>query len=387
MSAVKRKTSAWLKVGGVVILIFAVVLSIALFNKKIRQPDVLVTSMDREAWPVKVSKVERSELVQTLVASGTLEPRHEVTVTAEVTGKVVTILADLGDRVSKGQRLLELDTEPLQLALRTAKAQLAAAEAALANSAQDLKRKEELFAKDHISSQEVELQRLVHRNNQANIEMAKVAVDNAQRNLRESGIRSPIDGLLAERFVDLGEYVLPQMPLCTVVESSVLKLTLGLSELQIGRVESEAPVSISMEALPGRVFPGIVSRIGVAADRLSGAFPVEVLIENAGGELLPGMSASATIETNRHKNVIAVSRDVVLETAEGQVLFVVEGDTAIRRKVLLGPSDGRAVVIETGLSEGELLVVAGQTNLSDGTPIRREEPVPDQQTGVEPAKP
>ena len=331
------------------------------------------TASQDTAIPVLVQTVTSRTITETVSAVGIVEAWHDVAVSAEGAGRVVAIYADEGDSVSKGAVIAKLDDERSRLAVEQAEAQRAVARANYKKAMQDLKRNEEMFDSKGISPSQMESVRLGAETAEANLKLAEVGLKMAQKQWRDTEVRSPLDGRVAVRHVDIGEMVSPGMPVATVVDLRRVRVQLSVSEEEIVKVRRGQPAMLRIDAYPNRQFQGAVSLVGLKADSRSRSFPVEVVASNDPEALLrPGMIARVEVQVGKHRNVLLVPRDAVLDRKDGPIVYVLNSNSASERVLVLGQRWDEWVVVKEGLHEGDQLIVAGQERLSEGTKVRVE---------------
>jgi len=355
----------------IAVLIFIIALIFAVINRTVSVSERLTGAVKRNAWPVDVQTLRPQEFVERVNASGVVEPSEEATLTAEVSARVVSIRADLGDTVRKGRTLVVLDSSNYRLAEKQAKAQLASAEAGNKLAQDNYVRAKKLAAQGHVTQAQLEEAETNANAAAASLMMARTAVQSARRNLGETVVRAPFAGRVSARLVSPGELVAPGTPVITVVKDATMRIDLALSEMEIKQVKPGMAAQVLVPALPDRTFDGEVTRVGVAADRASGGFPVQVEIDNADGELLAGMRATVSVVIDRVQGAVVVVRDQVVTVNGGDAVFVVNEDEngffATAKPVTLGPRDGQRVLVLTGLQVGEQIVVVGHRSLVDGS--------------------
>ena len=211
----------------------------------------------------------------------------------------------------------------------------------------------------------------------AGIEQAKAALSQsnasvrlAQQALSDSTIRSPIDGIVQERKVEPGmQVVTAKADVMRIVSLKNLYFDAVLSETQYSRIRPSQPVTVSINALPGRTFQGTVYRIFPVASAAR-SFTARIVVRDEGQALRPQMFATGTIVVATHPNAIVVSRDAVLEQADnaGHVMLALDGK-AKRRDVKTGIVSGGKLEIVSGLSVGDKVITTGQGQLQDGDKI------------------
>jgi RND family efflux transporter MFP subunit len=332
-------------------------------------------SSDRLAPAVWVAAVEYGNLEETIQGTGTLEGWEDISILAKVSGTVTKINARLGDRLEKEQSILEIEPEVQELRLAQAEAVLLQAEANYQTSSADLARYETLFKQGDISQMEIEAARAAEMNNLGMLRSAEAAVELAKRAVTDSRVGVPTDGYLASLDVEEGELVSPGTPICRVVQLSPLKLALELTEQEIIHIKKNQKVRIEPDAFPDMIVFGVVHRVGVAADRNSRLFPVEIQISQFPEVLKPGMVVRAYIILKEHRDIVVIPKNSLIKTESGFHVFVID-DASIAHKttVSIGAEDTKNVVVESGLQVNSKFVIRGQQILDDGVKVRIETP-------------
>jgi RND family efflux transporter MFP subunit len=340
---------------GLVVLGFGLIL-IACSQKTPEKAEGTATAAEKKAIPVSVATITTGEFIRTVSATGTIRPRHEANINAGVSGQVQKVHVEVGDKVTKGQILVEIDPDLFQ-------AQFEQAQAAFQKAKTDRERNEKLFATRDISETLLEAARLQEKS-------ALVAMKMAEKQLHDARIPSPFDGWIAARPVQLGSTIAPGMPVIAVVDISQIKVALGVSEEDITHLKAGQPVKLTVDVYPGRVFTGRITAVGPQADANSRLFPVEVTAPNPPGlPLRGGMVARAEIEFERLKNVPLLPQDAITQRGGESLIFTVENNMAKRRVPKLSAKQGGFYLIREGLQAGEIVVIAGQEGLTDGTAV------------------
>jgi len=184
-----------------------------------------------------------------------------------------------------------------------------------------------------------------------------------------AAVQAPFAGLVVDRYVEPGQLVAPGMPVARVIDPYTLKLEGSLTESEVAFVRVGAPTEVVLDGHAGSV-SGEVRWVSFEADPLNGKFKVEVHIANPDGELRAGVVGRAHIVKTAHDAVLAIPRDALL-TVDGQhSVYVVEGDKAVVKPVTLGADQGLMVIVTSGLSAGDLVVVRGQRDLIPGGKVQ-----------------
>jgi RND family efflux transporter MFP subunit len=358
---------------------------------------------------VKTAHVKRQEIERRVETVGTLMAEQEVVVSAEVEGRVTEVLADLGDRVQKGQALVNILPEEMQYSLQQQEAQLrqvldrlglknendkvtdinkvpevAKARADLQEAEQRYARVKELVAQNIASRQDldqaeardaalrasVELARRQAETLVAQVSQYKATVELARKKLRDTSVRAPFAGAIRERQVQVGQYVRPQTPLFELVNVDPLRLRAEVPEKMSSWVREGNQVEVRVEAHPDRVFTGRVTRISPAVDQEKRTFLVEAVIPNREGVLRPGFYTKAAIITNRKEYVLLIPASAILYAYGTNKAFVVNGGKTSARELRLGERLGETVEVVEGLKADEQIAITELDRLDNGTLVQ-----------------
>lgn len=364
----------------------------------------------RDAAPTKVvlAQVQQEKLQRAVDVVGTLAAFEQVSVSSEVDGKVVRILADLGDRVTTGQPLVELDREKTQYRLdqqratleramarygvadpaadlpaieRTPDVQRAAAE--LAQAEQNYKRATELHGRSLIPQQQLDdadvalktkkasyeaaLQNA--RNLRADIAASRANMQLADRDVRDGIIRAPFDAFIEKRLVSPGELVRAETPVMALVKIDPLKLTAEVPERLAPWIKIGQRISLTVEAFPGQTHEGTIARISPAANPQTRAFPLEGRVPNAERHLKPGTFARVHIVTDRMETILTVPANALQYRYGVNRVFIVNGDRLQSKEIRIGDRLGERVEVLEGITAGQQIVANDVDKLSDGVRV------------------
>ena len=249
----------------------------------------------------------------TITATGTLQPVDQVTVGAEVSGRVDEILVDFNDRVRKGDVLARLNTDELAARAVQARAGVAQARANLAKAQHDHRRAEELRPRGFVSNEQYEQARTSFDVARASYDSARALADQAEANLAKAAIRSPIDGMVLDRKVERGQTVASsfQTPELFVIASDLtrLELTVDIDEADIGGVRVGQAATFEVDAYANRGFDARLAELRNAARTVANVVTYQgvLAVDNAQGLLKPGMTATADIEVRRVERAVTVA--------------------------------------------------------------------------------
>jgi membrane fusion protein (multidrug efflux system) len=211
-------------------------------------------------------------------------------------GRVGRVMVDEGQRVRRGQPLLQLETQYLELDLKRAEADLAKARAAVEDAQRDFKRKQDLIAKGSVSQAAYDKSKAAYDAAVAAVGSAEAARDLARQHLADSVLVSPIDGVVAERRTDVGERLGDNSVAFVVVQTSPLKLRFRLPERYLSRVKPGQVVRAQVDPYPGATFTGRVSRVNDVVDSATRTVMVETELANRDGRLKPGLFARVELD-------------------------------------------------------------------------------------------
>ncbi len=305
--------------------------------------------------PVKVTTVQKGNLGEVFITTGVLEANQEVSISPKVSGRVAKIHVKMGDYVSANQILVELEQDDYAIGL-------ARAEASYKQSKDNFERSQKLFAEKIISPQEYERAQTEFQINEAAYKQAKNQLDDTR-------IRAPFSGQIGFSNATLGGLVSPSAPLLSVVDLSTVFVSVNLSDSYISQTKTGQLASISLSSFPNQTFNGKVAQIAPAADKTSKTFPVKITLDNSSHRLKSGMLAEAKLSFNEKNNVLKIPSESIVDEVGAKAVYVVEKDTARRRIVTPGVSDGKMVEIVSGLAEKEFIVILGQNNLEEGSKV------------------
>ena len=327
------------------------------------------------ATMVEAETISTRNILEFIESNGIVKAWQEAEISPEGSGKVKTIHAEVGDYLKSGDPIFKLDDELLKLKVEKARALVTQLEGHYLTSKRDIARKENLFQDGVISELDLDLAKAKEKADRGLLEGAQVSLKIAQRDLRESTIRSPIKGTLAERLIDIGTTVLPQMEVASVVDASKVRIRIGISEKEIYKIKKGQGVKVHLDAFPQEEYQGTVFSVGTKANENSLTFPVEVeIINNREPKLKPGMVARPKIQTGNHSQVIVIPQEFILNEEGNLFVFVIQDSVAHKAKINPGPIINSEVIVEEGLSPGDLLITVGSHTVSEGTkvnPVRK----------------
>ncbi len=355
-------------------------------------------------------------------ATGSLAGDEQTDVAPQTSGKVVALGVDIGTYVKRGQMIVRLDDSELKLHVDQSLAQLEQAKAAVRQAEEkiglksgqsfdpdrvaevagarvsldladkNLRRAEKLIESGDISRSFYDQQKAQRdqlkeqydmavaqaRQNYAAVVVARTNVANAEaqlalarKSLSYSTIPAPIDGFIAERTADIGEYVSPQQKVATIVKINPLRIRIDIPEQAIPEVHVGQSVSMSTSAWPDKNFSGRIARIAPNVTTNSRTLTVEAEIENSSGVLKPGQFATVRIlQALAAPAVLVPARSLITESSVSRV-FVIKSGHAEQRLVQVGQADGDLIEVKSGVTANELVATSNLEQLSDGMALKQ----------------
>lgn len=262
--------------------------------------------------PYRFAAIERGDLEAAVSSSGTLGAVTTVQVGTQVSGMIAAIYTDFNSPVKKGQLIARIDPILQEQAVREAQAGLERNRAELENASLEYDRNRKLFESKVLTEIEFNTAKYALAVAQANVKSAQVSLDRARRNLQYTSIEAPIDGIVVERNVDVGQTVAaslsaPQLFLIAN-DLSQLQILAAVDESDIGQIKVEQPVRFTVQAYPDENFSGTVNQVRLQSKTTENvvSYTVVVNVQNPSGKLLPGMTATVEFLTGSAHDVLTV---------------------------------------------------------------------------------
>jgi HlyD family secretion protein len=341
--------------------------------------------------------VTRASLKSTVSATGALQAVRTVQVGTQVSGQIAQIYADFNDHVKQGQLLARIDPTLQQQAVEDAQAQLERAQAQLDQAQDDYARNKQLFDARVITASEFETTQSNFSVQQATVKSARIALDRARQNLSYTSIYSPIDGVIVERNVDVGQTVAASLsaPQLFLIANDLdrMQILASVDESDIGQIKDGQPVQFTVQSYPSEKFQGEVQQVRLQSTTTDNVvnYTAVVSVKNVGGKLLPGMTATVEFLTASASNVLTVPNAALrirptpemlakagIQTpakrdsmASGRAPRNANGGMRSNRALLwtLGADNTlHAIRVQTGLNDGQRTEVSGE-GITDGMSV------------------
>ena len=323
-------------------------------------------------FTVQVARPVVRTVVRTGRGQGALFAKESIILSNKQEGYVQQVYVDFGDKVKKGQLLAEMEQEELALEVEVQESALKQAEANFIRAQAEYTRAQELAAENLIPEQRLDTNEADYKVAEARVRTAEKILALARKRLRDTRIVSPVSGFVQERFINPGEYKQAASSLLELVVVNPLKLRSPVPERFAAVAETGMPLRVEVEALPGQVFEGVLTRMAARVDHRTRSLLIEAEIPNPDGKLRPGYFARITGVLGE-EDALFIPRTGLARFAGVERIFIVEDSVVTSREVTSGPEDGDWIEIATGLAEGETVAVSALNRLADGMTVQTQE--------------
>jgi len=346
-----------MKTGKPIIAILALAAPSFLAGCGVGQASVSDTEAIRAATPVPVQVAQpfRADIFATYDATATIASDADAPVVARIAGEVVELVVEEGTLVEKGQVLARLDGERSRLEMLAAKANLMQART-------EYERNVDLNKRGLISAS-------MFDNLQYDLEALEATYKLKKLNHDYSNIRAPISGVVAARNIKPGQHLAINEIAFRITDTSELVAYLKVPQSELAKFAAGHTASIEVASMPGDAFPAEIVRVSPTIDTRNGTFRATAVIDNAAGELAPGMFGRFTISYEKHADALVVPSVALINEDDVSAVYIVSGGEVVRRIVETGIETDGQVEILGGLSEDEVIVVVGHSGLRDGSKV------------------
>lgn len=364
---------------------------------------------NREGVAINKTPARVGRLAGGTVVSGKLEALNSANVVPKTAGRVASVPVDVGTEVAEGDLLVSLDAADLEALVELNAAQLerarssdlpaqknlaeynlANAEALFKTCEADYQRYRQLFSSGSVSAQQFEQSERQYLQAKASYESAQNALDilvnatipetirqyeaqlkKARADFANTVVRAPFSGVITSKSVNPGEMVSPTVPVISIVNLDTVVVQANVSEDQVNMIQAGQELEVKVGSVRQEPFNGTVTNIAQAASPTTKAYPVKITIKNPLHLLKPGMFAEVTLSTSNEEGII-IPVEALMQDEGGSFVWVLDNGLAARRGVAAGQSDGKYVIIKSGLSEGETVATTGTDTLSEGMKVTQD---------------
>ncbi len=321
--------------------------------------------------PEATTIITKSTLSSGPAISGTLVADKTASIRAEVGGRVVAVLIEPGQRVAKDAVLARVDDSAVREAFLGAKSGVTQAQLGADIAKRDQERAERLLAAGAVAENAVENARRGALAAQAALEDAKARVASAQRNLDNTVIKAPYDGVVSERAVNAGDIVNPGSPLFTLVDPATMRLEGSVPSDQLGAVHVGAPVKFGVTGYPGKSFEGTISNIFPSADPQTHQIRLYARIPNGGSGLVAGLYATGRVASASHTG-LTVPQNAVDQRGIKPFVMRLKNGKVEKVEITIGMRDESTERMEISgpVTEGDTLLVGAAQGITAGSPVK-----------------
>jgi membrane fusion protein (multidrug efflux system) len=327
-------------------------------------PTKVVAAVKVETAPVTIQKMPKH-----LRLTGSVLSDRTSEVAANVAGQVVATYVERGQPVKRGQPIAVVDSKAAGFQAAAALAQSKAADTQVQLAREDCARADTLFQQGALAKSEYERQKTACSAQLYNANAAQAQADLAGKLAGDTTIRAPIDGIIGERFINIGEYVTPNARVASVFAIDQVRISISVPENAIAQVKEGQTIDVRVAAYPDRVFPAVVRLVSPALRAQTRDLIVEAFAENKDHALMPGMFATVLLTIGEEDQPTVPVQAI---KADGTVrrLFLAKENSAYEMVVHTGvQKDGRIAVLEP-LTESDKVILAPPPGLQDGTTIQ-----------------
>ena len=287
--------------------------------------------------------------------TGTFEPYKETKISADIQGKINSVLVDAGSAVRKGQALVQLDNSLLKLQLQTIEIQIEGLEA-------DVKRYTVLAQADAIQGVQLEKTELA-------LKSAKVQKATLTEQINKTTITAPFSGIVTAKLTEEGAFAAPGIPLLQIIDISSLKFTVNVPEQELSRFETNQQYALSADVYPEMVLSGKVTLTGSKAN-MGNSFPVQFSVNNTADlKIKSGMFGKVQLKNDGEEKLIIIPASAIVGTNIQPQVYLVKNGKAILHDITTSARFQNKIQVSAGLSAGDVIVTNGFINLFDGANV------------------
>lgn len=343
----------------------------------------LVAQPGQGPAPVGWTEAREHSIRRSVTLSGTVDTRRTSVVASEVAGLVTELAVREGDPVRRGQRLVRLRQEDLELQMRARQADLVEAKARLELAERTQRRRQELFESDVISRERLDDATTELAAWQGRVASLEAEIAQVQDDLERSVVRAPFTGVVVEEHTQVGEWIPVGGPVVALLDVEELEVELDVPERYFARLQPGASARVTFESVPGVEIDAKIGAIIPRADRQSRTFPVKVRFSNRGQRVAVGMLAQVAFPVGDPEPAVMVPKDAVVRNGNRETVYrVTAGDTGEQVEpvsVATGAAAGQWIAVEGPIQPGDRIVTRGNERLRpgqeiQGQPVTYEEP-------------
>jgi len=334
-----------------------------------------------EKIPVEVKTMTLGSVIQSITYNGDINAEYEVKVFSKIPDRIEKFFVDEGDYVGQGAPIAKIIATTIEQTAKQAEAALTAARAQESNVKIEFERAQRLNRENAMSQQQFDAIKTQYEAVQSQVLQAEAALKSAKSLFGDATITAPIAGIIGKRYVEEGDMASPAMPIVRIVQMEKVKIEFSTTEEDLGKLAKGQKSLLRVKSYPDTIFTGKVVQISPVLDPLTRMADVEVLIDNPGYRLKPGMYAEVEVITGELKDVLVVPRFATIESTtlehikgEDEVVknyyvYTINNERAHQTKLEVIYVNHKSIAVKSGINIGDQLVVAGQNNLRDSVAV------------------
>ncbi|MDA3905766.1 MAG: efflux RND transporter periplasmic adaptor subunit [Bacteroidales bacterium] len=339
---------------GVALAIIAIVVFQLISNKETAVKRVYHYDKE-EAIHVQAITLTLESVRNDISYTGTFEPNKETKLSADIQGKINSVLVDIGSTVSKGQALIQLDNSLLKLQLQTVEIQIEGLET-------DVKRYTILASADAIQGVQLEKTELA-------LKSAKVQKATLLEQINKTTITAPFNGIVTAKLTEVGAFAAPGIPLLQITDISLLKFSVNVPEQELSQFDINQRYTLNADAYPETELAGKVIMTGSKAN-MGNSFPVQFSVNNTVDlKIKAGMFGKVLLKNDREEEHIIIPASSIIGTNIQPQVYIVKDGKAMLQNIIISARFQNKVVVSSGLTEGDVIISNGFINLFDGANV------------------
>jgi multidrug efflux system membrane fusion protein len=354
------------------ILLVILLLGIYLYSHRI----LFTQKSADKSIPVSYATVVKKDITPMLDSIGQVLPLSTVSITPQVSGRLLAIYFKEGDLVKEGQPLFEIDPRPYQAALSQAEAQYSRDQSQLWNAKLILERSEALKKKGFLSSQDYDQVKSNAESLAATVKADEALINQAKLNLEYCKINSPVTGRTGNFLITIGNTVTAgtNNPLVIINQIQPIYISFTLPEKELSIIQSEwkkYPILISAFSNNNFIEQGKLAFINNTIDTTTGTIQLKAIFENKNEKLWPGQFSNIQLPLQKLSQVLVVPTEAVQIGQQGNYVYIINPDNTVTSKIVsVGLQAKEGIVIQQGLEVGNRVVTSGQLKLRDGLKVK-----------------
>lgn len=304
---------------------------------------------------VSVDTIRPQNIVDAGNYTGTFEPNKETKISADIQGKIIAVLVDVGSYVSKGQTLIQLDNSLLKLQLQTLEVQIEGLE-------DDVKRYKILTEADAVQGVQLEKARL-------GLKSAKVQKATLLEQISKTSVKAPFNGVVTAKLNEEGGFAAPGVPLLQITDISTLRFTVNVPENDLVKFKSNQTYKISADVFPDISLSGKISMIGSKAN-MGNSFPIQFQVANTKNlSIKSGMFGKVSLSESKQEQGILIPTSAIIEENGIAKVYLIKNGKAVLQSITTTKTIGNKTIVSSGIKENDIIVTNGFINLFDNANI------------------